>query len=173
MDRAEWVKSALERFEGPLIRYAAGITGDVEQARDVVQDTFLKLCGAKRESVNGRLSAWLYTVCRNRALDVWRREKRRARVETANARDGVFEHPAFEPEEPYASVLRLIGTLPENQREALRLKYQDGLSYKEISQVTGLSVSNVGFLIHSGVKRVREQINVRGDLIILEKQGNG
>jgi RNA polymerase sigma-70 factor (ECF subfamily) len=46
--------------------------------------------------------------------------------------------------------------LPENQREALRLKFQHGLSYKEIGRVTEESVGNVGWLIHTGLKKLRE-----------------
>ena len=50
----------------------------------------------------------------------------------------------------------MLARLPENQQEVIRLKFQQGLSYKEISSVTGLSVTNVGFLIHTGLKRLRE-----------------
>ena len=46
--------------------------------------------------------------------------------------------------------------LPPNQQEVIRLKFQHGLSYKEISAVTGLSVSNVGYLLHVAIKRLRE-----------------
>jgi RNA polymerase sigma-70 factor (ECF subfamily) len=47
--------------------------------------------------------------------------------------------------------------LPKNQQEVIRLKFQHGLSYKEISTVTNLSVTNVGFLIHTGLKVLRER----------------
>lgn len=53
-------------------------------------------------------------------------------------------------------VLQMLARLPDNQQEVIRLKFQQGLSYKEISSVTGLSVTNVGFLIHTGLKRLRE-----------------
>ncbi|MEN8713450.1 MAG: sigma factor-like helix-turn-helix DNA-binding protein [Verrucomicrobiales bacterium] len=43
----------------------------------------------------------------------------------------------------------------------MRLKFQGDLSYKEISEVTGLSVSNVGFLIHTGIKRLRSLMDVQ------------
>ena len=46
--------------------------------------------------------------------------------------------------------------LPDNQQEVIRLKFQNDLSYREISEITGLSVSNVGFLLHVGIKRLRE-----------------
>ncbi len=68
--KAEWIKKALHRYERPLLRYAARITGNAEAARDVVQETFLRLCSAKREKVEDHLAAWLYTVARNHALNV-------------------------------------------------------------------------------------------------------
>ena len=52
-------------------------------------------------------------------------------------------------------VLRVLETLPPKQQEVIRLKFQGEMSYKEISEVTQLSVSNVGFLIHAGLKRLR------------------
>jgi RNA polymerase sigma-70 factor (ECF subfamily) len=66
----------------------------------------------------------------------------------------------LEAEETSSGVAEKIESLPDNQREVIRLKFQQGLSYKEISAVTGLSVSNVGFLIHTGIKRVRENLGV-------------
>src|SRR6188474_3184636 len=74
--RLGWVSAALDRYEGRLLRYAQRITGDEERARDVVQDTFLKLCKEDPSTLNGRLAQWLYTVCRNQALDVRRKESR-------------------------------------------------------------------------------------------------
>ena len=55
-----------------------------------------------------------------------------------------------------SKVMRLLDRLPGNQQEVIRLKFQNDLSYREISEITGLSVSNVGFLLHVGIKRLRE-----------------
>ena len=52
-------------------------------------------------------------------------------------------------------ILGFLDKLPDNQKEVIRLKFEGDMSYKEISQVTNLSVSNVGFLIHAGIKRLR------------------
>jgi RNA polymerase sigma-70 factor (ECF subfamily) len=54
-----------------------------------------------------------------------------------------------------AFVLQTFRRLPVNQAEVLRLKFQNDLSYQEIADITGLSASNVGFLIHTGLKRLR------------------
>ena len=45
---------------------------------------------------------------------------------------------------------------PKNQKEVVLLKFQQGMSYKEIQKVTGLKQGNIGFLIHTGLKRMRE-----------------
>ena len=73
---SSWISSVLAQYELPLTRYAAHITGDIERAREVVQDTFLKLCRQKPAQIRTHLTQWLYTVCRNGALDVRRKERR-------------------------------------------------------------------------------------------------
>ena len=159
----DWVRTALSCYEGQLTRYAQRITGDLDQARDVVQETFLRLCREQPAELDGHLAEWLFTVCRNNAIDVRRRESRM----TILAETEVSETPDRRPEpadlaeqnDSAGRAQQLVGNLPENQREVIRLKFQDGLSYREIAAVTGLSVSNVGFLIHRGVKTLREQMN--------------
>jgi len=75
------------------------------------------------------------------------------RVVAAEPRPGA----ALEAAETHASVLRLIDRLPPNQQEVIRLKFQNGFSYKEISRITELSVSNVGFLLHTAIKTLRRE----------------
>jgi RNA polymerase sigma factor (sigma-70 family) len=159
---SEWLRSVVASYEGPLIRYAARITGDAERARDVVQDTFLRLCEQDRNGLDGRLAEWLYTVCRRRALDVQRKEHRMRVTLTAEldrCADHASQSDAVERGEMHAAVLAVIGGLPANQQEVVRLKFQAGLSYREIAGVTGLSVSNVGYLLHVALKTVRQNIN--------------
>ena len=57
-------------------------------------------------------------------------------------------------------VLEFVDKLTENQREVVRLKFQHGLSYKEIAAVTELSASNVGYLIHTAIKKLRVELGV-------------
>ena len=159
------VERAQKEFEGPLTGYAAGLLGgDWERARDVVQDTFVKLYQQETELVEGRLKSWLYTVCRNRSIDVLRKEKPMVVTESESfdAMNDARPDPAeiAENQERYAEVLRYVDRLPENQREVIRLKFQADLSYKEIAEITDLSVSNVGFLLHTGIKRLRNMMGV-------------
>jgi RNA polymerase sigma factor (sigma-70 family) len=159
-----WIQSVLEEYEKPLTHYAAHITRDPERAREVVQDTFLKLCRQKPAQIRNHLAQWLYTVCRNRALDVLRKERRMTGISDAQLSLQTHSGPqvsgALEQEEQLADILNILGTLPANQQEVLRLKFQGDLSYLEISQITNLSVSNVGFLIHTGLKTIREKVQI-------------
>ena len=63
-----------------------------------------------------------------------------------------------EQRETASKVLGLLAKLPRNQEEVVRLKFQNGMSYQEISKVTNLTVSNVGFLIHTAIKTIRQQL---------------
>src|SRR4051812_21519400 len=128
------------RFEGPLVRYAARITGDVERARDVVQETFLALHretagGGGISAANGHLPAWLFTVCRRRALDVRRKEHRMLTLTVEQAESFIAsDEPSGQLEERETAIelLDLLAGLPEQQQEVVRLKFQNGLSYREI-----------------------------------------
>ena len=156
----DWIAAALEEYERPLTRYAAHILGDVERAREVVQDTFLKLCLQNRSRLGDHLAQWLYSVCRNRALDVLKKEKRMtglsdAQLDLPARGPGILS--VMEREEQVSDVMNILGTLPANQQEVIRLKFQGDLGYLQISEITKLSVSNVGFLIHTGLKTIREK----------------
>jgi len=160
--KAEWVHAALRQYEGPLVRYAAQITGDLDHARDVVQDTFIRLCDEPQARVEPHLAAWLFKVCRNRALDVQRKESRMKTLDETEMNSQTSAGPspaaAMEQREAANEVLRLLGTLSKNQQEVVRLKFQNGLSYQEISEVTNLTVSNVGVLIHTALKTLRQKM---------------
>ncbi|HPO12442.1 MAG TPA: sigma-70 family RNA polymerase sigma factor [Candidatus Hydrogenedentes bacterium] len=160
--RVNWVRGAIDQYEAPLIRYAQRITGDLETARDAVQDTFLKLCAADREQVDAYLGPWLYRVCRNRALDLIKKEHRMHPLDTGHAE--AQPSPAPDPygvavhREEEEAVIAAIDRLPEPQQEIFRLKFLDQLTYQEISSVTGNSVSQVRYLIHISLKAVRTHL---------------
>ena len=156
------VRQALDLYESSLIAYACSIfNGDEDRARDVVQDTLLKLYLADPVRVSENLKAWLYAVCRNRAFDVLRKENRMVLSDDGEPMEWLDEwqpDPSDEAgrDELLGHIWNVLEQLPRNQREVIRLKFQHDLSYKEISGITGLSVTNVGFLLHTGIKRLRK-----------------
>ena len=70
---------------------------------------------------------------------------------------------ATEQQETTQRVLQFVEGLSENQREVVRLKFQNGLSYREISAITQLSVSNVGYLIHTAIRKLRAELGADHD----------
>jgi RNA polymerase sigma-70 factor (ECF subfamily) len=155
----DWVLDALARFERPLLRYAAAIAGSA-QAPDVVQDTFLRLCAQERAQVEGRLAAWLFTVCRNRALELRRSGARLEPILEEDSMQSENDGPseALERKESMRRVMEALSALPERQREAVLLKFSGGLSYREMADVLETSASNVGFLLHTALRAIRERV---------------
>jgi RNA polymerase sigma-70 factor (ECF subfamily) len=153
-NKTAWLTAALNTYEQPLVRYAAWILRDIETAREVVQETFLRLCKQDPSHLSGPLGQWLYTVCRNLAFDVRRKE---ARMTPLDDRD-IADDSALHRSESAGDVFQMLNGLPKNQREVVYLKFQCDLSYKEISDITKLSVTNVGFLLHTALKTLRKQV---------------
>ena len=163
------LRSAMSDFEIPLTKYAVSILGDLEQARDVVQDTFLKLYKQDPEKVRQKVKSWLFTVCRNHCYDLIKRNRRTSNLEEdeisyiASSEDNPFQVISFlegreEIDEKIKILYSLIEELPSRQREVMRLKFQAKLSYKEIAETIGISTSNVGFVMHSALKKLREDM---------------
>jgi len=158
----ELIEHALEKYESPLIGYAMTILKDVDRSRDVVQDTFIRLYKQDVDKVKSGLKSWLYTVCRNRALDVLRKEKRMVSIddEVLGLEQSKLPSPdaATDHHERIEQLIEYLNKLSDNQKEVITLKFQQGMSYTEISKKTGLTEGNVGFLLHNGLKKLREMM---------------
>ncbi len=153
--------AALERYERPLIHYAFGIVGELSQARDVTQEVFIKLSQSLPTLDRERIAPWLFTVCKNRALDHQRKYQRLIPMDNEILDLETSNSPApsagIEEEELSQQLKQWMSQLPDKQREAVRLKFEIGLSYKEISDALKTSIGNVGTLIHLGVTALHEQ----------------
>ncbi len=156
-----WILDVIEQQERSLMRYALHFIRDRETARDVVQDTFLQLCRQKEDQVRPKLPAWLFTVCRNRAIDFGRKEKRMKTstddLPVDRADPGPNPAAVVETQDVFETVLRHVIQLPQREQELLQLKFEAGLSYQEMADVTGLSKTNVGFLLHKAVSALRQR----------------
>ncbi len=178
--REERIRQALADHEGALLAYARRLLGDGERARDVVQDAFLRLCRTDFSTGNGNggvddVRRWLFTVTRNRALD----HLRRSRHVEATVDLTVMNGKAGNTPEPIAVVgereaaqaaVDALDALPAKEREVIHLKFREGLSYRQIADVTGLSLSYVGVLIHTGMKRLRGRL---APVLGVEAAGSG
>ncbi len=158
----EWqtIEQVFAALESPLLAYARRLLGDFEVAEDIVQDAFMKLHSQFQQVRTPQ--PWLYRTVHNLAVDHQRRTKRIVLVGDSGP-DG--ETPASEaidsqpmPDEQIArwegiGLVRLVlETLDPRSRELIRLRFNEDLSYQEISDRTGLAVGHVGYLLHHALK---------------------
>jgi RNA polymerase sigma-70 factor (ECF subfamily) len=152
--------AVLARFEAPLLRHAAAVVGNAAAAQDVVQESFLRLLANGQPIDN--LSAWLHRVTHNVALDHLRKESRMRKLHRAAAPRTEPTAPAPDEDlgrrEARALILSELDRLTPNERAVLMLKIKEGRSYQEISERTGLSTSNVGYLIHQGLRKLTARL---------------
>lgn len=156
--RPHWLRGVIASTGPRLARFAARLTGR-DGAPDVVQDTFERLCEADRRDVEGREAEWLFTVCRRRAVDLHRREVVRAR-ELVPPPEDAHDAPddALQRAELMGRLKTMVGALDERQRAVLRMRFDEGLSYQEIHERSGWSVSYVGWLLHTTLRTLRERM---------------
>lgn len=161
------VTYAVQTLRDPLTRYAAHLLGgDQNLGQDVAQDVFEKLLRKPPSDLDqlsdARLKAWLFTVCRNRALDLRRKDRRMTALPTQNFDQQQEPSPGpadlAQHRDTFAAMLRKLAALPSNQQEVIRLRFHGGLTYPQIAEVTGLTSSNVGYLLHHGLKTLRTQM---------------
>ena len=158
---AQDIKALVDTHQNGLIRYAYRLLRSRELAQDVVQDAFLRYLrkpldyGEPRQRV-----AWLYKVTHNLCIDLVKRESRRGEIYNRLELPTVAKLPVMEifASERWERLERLLEGLSDNQRSVVLLFFEEGLSYKEISEVTGLSMSNVGMLLHRALKKLRSLI---------------
>lgn len=111
------------------------------------------------EGAGVRIPQWLYAVCRNRAIDLLRQQRKTTRLDDVAAE--LYRSPAPLPDaaaelsESSQVVRRMVRDLPAAQQEALDL-WADGLSYREISAVTDKSEVNVRVIVHRAFRALRE-----------------
>ncbi len=163
---AESIEGLFAVLERPLLGYAFRFTRQTEMAQDLVQEAFLRL-HAQGDSVR-EPRRWLYRTVHNLALNAQRDGARivplaHATAERPPAAD-LPQEDALPPDQELArwelrtQVRQCVDRLDERSRGLVHLKFDEELSYKEISARTGLSVSNVGYLLHHALKSLAAEL---------------
>ncbi len=158
----------LRRYQESLTRFSTRFLGDADAAQDVVQETFLRVAREPKRLLGVRsCHNWLLTVARNIGISHLRKRARIRKHTLALAdrvaaggdgtQGGALE--ALEAEETRARVKAEIERLDPRLREVLLLKVQEEKSYREIAEITGLSVTYVGYILHHAVKQLSRRLN--------------
>ena len=162
----------VEKYKQPIMNLVWRTVRDETEAEDIAQNVFVQAWkSAPRYQATAKFSTWLFTIARNLCLNEFRRRSRHPAESLDQMRDDSDDQPLFQvvdkrirgaqddllQGELEHKVDAAIGALPENQRIALALCRQEELSYEEIAEVLGCSLSATKSLIH----RARETLKAR------------
>lgn len=159
------VRTLFDAEETPLLRYAYSLIGRRSVAEEIVQEVFLQLHMRWEEIDSPR--AWLFRSVRNRVCN-YIRDNRRELLSgddvnslAANAHDELPETMLLRMEATGA-LRQTLAELDETDRQLVVLKYFEGLKYRDISERTGLSISNVGYRLHHILKELAAKLRPLG-----------
>ena len=152
----------MSEYEAALLRYANRLLGNSDIVQDVVQDVFIRLYRTWKDELKPgpQISTWLYRVAHNCAVDAMRRDHRREllHLRHANEKADDVQMPrlTIDPEisdaaEQAAQALR---TLNVREQQLVILKVYEDKSYKEIAEIVGISVGNVGYILHYAMRKL-------------------
>jgi len=145
---------------------AYGILGDRSAAEDVAQEVFVKVWQAF-DSFDGRaqLSTWIYAITRNAAISALRKRPRGVSMsDDAVAMEVDAVEAGRQPEdEGDAQLWRLVEGLPDKQRQAIVLFYQEDRSIEEIAGMLGMPVNTVKTHLHRGRARLAAALDTRNE----------
>jgi RNA polymerase sigma-70 factor (ECF subfamily) len=163
----------VEKYKQPVMNVIYRTLRDATEAEDLAQNVFVQVYkSADRYSITAKFSTWLFTIARNLCLNEIRRRSRHPAESIDVPRPDHEDQPLHQFEDrktfgPTESVLHAelaekieaaLDELPENQRTAILLCRQEELSYEEIAEVLGCSVSATKSLIHRGRETLKQKL---------------
>ncbi|MHC4884630.1 MAG: RNA polymerase sigma factor [Planctomycetota bacterium] len=154
----------LNQYESPLLRYVRNLL-DHGDGEDIVQETFIRLLHQVKDRGIGsidNLSVWLFRVAHNLAIDAARNQNRDRRAKEALAKEvhrvegkvveGVIQSEAE------AIAMAELQLLPENQRQAILLRFIQGFALKDMSELLGAPISTLTYRLNQGLSSLAHRL---------------
>lgn len=163
----------VEKYKQPVMNLVYRTVHDATEAEDLAQNVFVQVYkSASRYKSTAKFSTWLFTIARNLCLNEIRRRSRHPAESIDAPHPEQEDQPLhqFEDKKNFSAPEALLqgelaqkieeamAGLPENQRTAILLCRQEELSYEEIAEVIGCSVSATKSLIHRGRETLKEKL---------------
>jgi RNA polymerase sigma-70 factor (ECF subfamily) len=162
-------QAMMSHYESSLLRYASRLVHQHDAAQNIVQDTFIRLFRKWDEALVPcpKLTNWLYRVTHNCAIDYLRRESRMRFLHTRHATE---QEPTVAPDCGKGSALtdeaeeamRALRTLSLREQQLVILKVFEEKSYQEISEISGLTAGNVGYILHHAMRKMAAAMKQHG-----------
>ena len=165
----------LARYQSKLFNYIYFIVRSQEVAEDIFQETFVKAITTiqqGRYTASGKFGAWLTRIAHNMIIDGFRQERNEntisndeTEVDLLNDVDLCDDNIEMQMvnEQTLSDVRRLVDALPDNQREVVYMRFYQDLSFKEIAEITGVSINTaLGRMRYAimGMRRMAEEKHI-------------
>lgn len=161
-DEAAW-RVLFERHYPSLVRMASCITGSVDTARDLAQESFVRLLRVKIRHRKGSLKSYLATIAYRLAL---KERKRRSSINDLDTLPLADDSPSplelAIQNETDRIIVRVMQSISIEQREILALRYFGEHSYEEIAEITEIPIGTVKSRIFYAIKTCQEKLKERG-----------
>ena len=143
----------LSRYQDKLFNYIYFVVHNQELAEDIFQETFVKAIVTiqqGRYTADGKFSAWITRIAHNLVIDSFRQERNENTVSNDEGEIDLFNNAELcddniemqmVNDQTLNDIRRLVDALPDNQREVVYMRYYQDLSFKEIADITGVSIN--------------------------------
>ena len=152
----EEFKRDILRLQARLQRTAESIVGDSDNAADVVQEVVIALWEQRSTIKGDEMEKLSLTVVKRRSIDLLRKQRLTVPIDTESLM--LAETPQDDMENRYRLARKLVDQLPQRQRDAILMIYEEGLSVEEIEKATGMSSTHVYATLSRAYKSLREAI---------------
>lgn len=165
----------LARYQSKLFNYIFFIVRSQELAEDIFQETFVKAITTiqqGRYTPSGKFGSWLTRIAHNMIVDSYRQERNENTISNDEVEVDLFNdadlcddniETQMVNEQTLTDVRRLMDALPSNQREVVYMRYYQDLSFKEIAEITGVSINTaLGRMRYAimGMRRLAEEKHI-------------
>ena len=161
----ELFRLILQRYRSAVISMVGRLVNDRHLCEDVAQETFLSAYKnlRKYDSTRSEFSTWLFTIARNKSINVLKKKKPLP-VETVPEKLDLSEPSgALEEKEMFARLDRALADLPVHQKTAFVMAELEGISYQQIAQIEGVRLGTVKSRINRAKARLARALTIKSD----------
>lgn len=159
--KATEFKDGLIREIPNLRAFAASLSGSMQLADDLVQDTLLKAWGNSEKFEPGTsLRAWLFTILRNTYYSLYRKRGREVQDSEGTYAERMATHGNQESHLDLADFRKALAKLPEEQREVLIMVGATGLSYEEAAEICGVAIGTIKSRVNRARTKLAELLSI-------------
>lgn len=162
----------IDRYKNRVFSYIMMVVKDRELAEDIFQDTFIKVIrsldgGTYKD--DGRFCPWVMRIAHNLIIDFYRRDKHLPTVSGDDDEKSIFQtigitddsaEDKYLAKQSHADLKLLIAKLPDEQRAIVKYRYVYDMSFKEIAELTGVSINTALGRMRYAIINLRKMMNV-------------